>query len=102
MGEGDESLRFRQTARPVAGMEDRFGILGGRAQQRLLVVGIATVAGRAQWTRSPSVSISAMSTPSSEVPLINPIARIIAILTCPVPFRERPAKSAPYPVPSAS
>src|SRR4051794_474288 len=40
-----------------------------------------------------------MSTPSSEVPLISPIARIIAIVLDPVPFGERPAKSAPYPEP---
>jgi hypothetical protein len=43
-------------------------------------------------TVSPSVSISATSTPSSEVPLMRPIARDIA-MKAPVPFPDRPVKS---------
>ncbi|KIU32699.1 hypothetical protein SR39_14130 [Methylobacterium radiotolerans] len=41
VGEGDEGLGFRQSPGPVAGMEHGLGVLGGGAQQRLLVVGVA-------------------------------------------------------------
>ena len=75
MRAGDEGFRFGEHARPlVAG-----GQSGARSQrlpqQSLLGLAIGPVAGRPEGAmRSPSVSISATSTPSSEVPLISPIA----------------------------
>jgi hypothetical protein len=82
---GHEILGLRQAARPLAGRLDLLRIDKRLPQQRALVVRVGAVPGRPQRLDKavlgaldpravPSVSISATSTPSSEVPLIKPIA----------------------------
>ncbi len=48
MGRSDEALSLRQSARPVVRLDNGLGVLGGGAQERLLVVGIAAIAGGAE------------------------------------------------------
>ena len=74
----DEGLRPRASTPGRAARSVSAGAFGQRLRAAApLVVRIGPIAGRAEAARrvSPSVSISATSTPSSEVPLISPIAR---------------------------
>ena len=82
MRRGDGALGLAQDARPRIALRQVDGLRQGLAQQAALMVGIGAVAGRSK-RLSPACrrfSIKATSTPSSEVPLIRPIAvNIIAI-----------------------
>ena len=73
----DEALGLARARRPRArGRSARAPAPAPGAAAPRSVVAIGPVAGRPEAAmRSPSVSISATSTPSSEVPLISPIAR---------------------------
>jgi hypothetical protein len=82
MGQGDGVLGLAQDTRPCIAPRQVDGLGQRLAQQAALSFGVGTVAGWPErLTRLPSVSIKATSTPSSEVPLIRPIAvNIIALV----------------------
>jgi hypothetical protein len=69
-----EDLRRRLVARPAS------GDLGGDQQQVAgLLAQLALAAGPKAWIVSPSVSSTAMSTASSEVPVMNPRIRMVRL-----------------------
>ena len=92
MGLGDGALGLAEDARPRVAPRQIDGLGQRLAQQAALVVGIGAVAGSARTTtRSPSVSIKATSIPSSEVPLIRPIAVSIIAFGLELPPAGSPA-----------
>ena len=93
MGRCDDLLGLAQAARPGIALRQVDRLVQRLAQQVRAPLrykaGIRTA--RRPLTRRPSVSIKATSTPSSEVPLIRPIA---VNIICHVPS-QRPARSVP-------